>query len=123
MGVNFELVSHKREVIEAKDRAIETALTEIGLLAERFTKQEISRPKGHADGTVRPSVITGELRRSIDYEVDAADESVYVGTNIEYGKYVEFGTSRSGEYPFLRPAVTQNMDAYKAVAQKHLEGG
>ena len=122
MGL-FEVVSHRQEVIDAKNEAIAAALTEIGMVAERFVKQEITRPKPHADGSSRPSVVTGELRRSIDFEVDAADESVSVGTNVEYGKFVEFGTSRSKDYPFLRPAVVDNMDKYQEIARKHLEGG
>lgn len=86
MGVTF--TSHKSEVIDAKNRAIEAALTEIGLVAERFTKEKISEPKPHADGSVRPSVVTGELRRSIDFDVKENEEAVYVGSNIEYAPFV-----------------------------------
>lgn len=86
MGVTF--TSHKSEVIDAKNRAIGAALFEIGLVAERFTKEKISEPKPHADGSVRPSVVTGDLRRSIDFDVNKNEEAVYVGSNIEYAPFV-----------------------------------
>lgn len=84
----FRFVSHKDEIIEAKNRAVESALNEIGLVAERFVKEKISEPKPHRSGGTRPSVVTGELRRSIDYNVDTADESVTIGTNISYAPFV-----------------------------------
>lgn len=84
----FRFVSHKDEIIEAKNRAVESALNEIGLVAERLVKAKISEPKPHKSGVTRPSVVTGELRRSIDYHVDTADESVTIGTNVEYAPFV-----------------------------------
>lgn len=121
MSVKF--TSHKSEVIDAKNRAVEAALTEIGLTAERFAKEKISEPKAHADGSVRPSVVTGELRRSIDFEVKENEEAVYVGSNISYAVFVETGTSRSQAYPFLRPAVEEHLSDFKEIAEKHLKGG
>ena len=54
------------------------------------------------------------------------DESVYIGTNVEYGKYVEFGhKSPKGKQvpaqPFLRPAVQDHLDEYKRIAEKYLK--
>lgn len=84
----FKLNSHKREVQEAKDKAIAMALMEIGLVAERMAKAEISKPKTHADGHQRPNVITGNLRSSIDFSTDNPQETVYIGTNVEYAAFV-----------------------------------
>jgi hypothetical protein len=39
-----------------------------------------------------------------------------IGTNIEYGPYVELGTSRQGAQPYLRPAYDEN----KAAALKEI---
>ena len=40
--------------------------------------------------------------------IDAADSGVYVvGTNVQYGLYLEFGTRRHPPYPWLRPAVEE----------------
>lgn len=53
------------------------------------------------------------------------DECVYIGTNVEYAKYVEFGhKSPSGKQvpaqPFLRPAVQNHLDEYKRIAESEL---
>lgn len=49
-------------------------------------------------------VDTGHLRAHID--IDKSEQYSYlVGTNVEYAKHVEFGTSRQRPQPFLRPAL------------------
>jgi len=52
-----------------------------------------------------PAVQTGRLRASIHYESPEALTRL-IGTNIDYGYFLEVGTSRTGgkAYPFLRPA-------------------
>lgn len=52
-------------------------------------------------------VDTGRLRASIQ-AVEGEDERgpfVDVGTNVEYGPAVEYGTDRSAAQPFMRPAL------------------
>ena len=53
-----------------------------------------------ADGEA-PNTDTGALVASIQVEVKP--EGVYVGTSIEYAKYLEFGN-----HPFLVPALEKN---------------
>lgn len=53
---------------------------------------------------------TGTLRRSLEMEDGPGDTEVTVGTDLEYAPYVEFGTSRMGAQPFLRPAFDENQD-------------
>ena len=50
-----------------------------------------------------PNSDTGALANSIQTEIES--EGVYVGTTIEYGKFLEFGTSEMGERPWLMPAL------------------
>lgn len=66
-----------------------------------------SSAKLHASGRPGPMVRTGRLRSSITTALgeDAQGLFVDVGTNVEYGGYVENGTSRSRPYPYLRPAL------------------
>lgn len=33
------------------------------------------------------------------------DNTAYVGTNVEYGEYIEYGTIRSRAQPYMRPAL------------------
>lgn len=52
-------------------------------------------------------VDTGRLRASIAWRMarDASGLYAQVGTNVHYGIFIEFGTSRAPAQPFLRPAI------------------
>ncbi len=56
-----------------------------------------------------PNTDTGRLVSSINTE--PTDEGVFVGTSLEYGKHLEFGTKKMGERPWLIPALNKMMDA------------
>ena len=98
------------QVVDGIDSAIGVALEEIGLLAENYAAKKCP-------------VDTGNLRGSITYEVDAAGNAVYIGTNVEYAPYVELGTSRQKAQPFLRPAASEHGEQYRKVLKKALGGG
>lgn len=100
---NTELVAKEME------SAIAQALTAIGLSAERYAKAECP-------------VDTGRLRNSITNVVDTVGKAVYIGTNVEYGPYVELGTSRRKPHPFLKPAATQHVDEYRAIIERCMKG-
>lgn len=57
----------------------------------------------------RPGGPHGELRESITSAVE--DMRGEVGTNKEYGMYVELGTWKMRAQPFLVPALQNNKDA------------
>lgn len=88
-------------------KRIEQALIAIGLTAETYAKRDCP-------------VDTGRLRNSITHAYD--DDSAYIGTNVEYGKYVELGTSRMAARPYLGPAATQHSQEYKNIAEQALKG-
>ena len=94
---------------EGIESAIGAALEEIGLLAENYAAKKCP-------------VDTGNLRGSITYGVDTADNAVYIGTNVEYAPYVELGTSRQKAQPFLRPAASEHGAQYRQVLKKALGG-
>lgn len=54
-----------------------------------------------------PNVVTGRLRGSITWRLDADEEGAYVdvGTAVEYAVYVEKGTRFMSARPFLTPAL------------------
>ena len=58
-------------------------------------------------------VDTGALRNSISTEVTGGtgDVTAVVGPTVEYGGYVELGTSRMGPQPYLAPAFDQHLPA------------
>lgn len=104
---NVKVTSHVNEVISAKNEAIARALEAIGIQAE-------------GDVASLAPVDTGRLRDSITHEIHAEEESVYVGTNVEYGKYQEYGTSRMKAHPFLKPGIMKNLETYKSIAKQFL---
>lgn len=96
------------QVAAGIESAIGVALEKIGLLAEGYAIKKCP-------------VDTGNLRASITHEVDAGDDAVYIGTNVEYAPYVELGTSRQKAQPFLRPAATEHSDQYRKILKNALE--
>ena len=107
MDMKIEMeVDNSELVLSEKDEAVIRALTTIGMLAEGYAKKACP-----AD--------TGRLRNSISWAV--LDDSVYIGTNVEYAPYVELGTSKMAARPYLRPAVTDHVDKYKAVVRSQLK--
>lgn len=103
-----KVTSHKQEAIDLKNEAVARALEKIGLVAERYAK-------GYAP------VDTGRLRNSISHEVAPDEEAVYIGTNVEYAPYQEFGTRYQSGTPFLRPALERHLDEYKEIAKTELK--
>ena len=113
------------------DDAVAAALERVGSAAEGFA----------AD--LAP-VDSGRLRNSITHKVD--DNSVTVGSPLEYAAYVEFGTGKyasggrntpwvykddKGNWhythgqraqPFLKPALQNNINTYQEIIKDELGG-
>lgn len=104
---NFRVESHLPEVQDAVEDAITKALEEIGLTAEGYAKKKCP-------------VDTGRLRNSISHA--AKEQTVYIGTNVEYAVYVEMGTVNTKPQPYLKPAVIEHASTYKAIAERNLKG-
>lgn len=100
---NTELVAKEME------SAIAQALTAIGLIAERYAKVECP-------------YVTGRLRNSITNVVDTDGKAVYIGTNVEYGPYIELGTVKRKPHPFLGPAAKEHNDEYRAILKRCFGG-
>lgn len=96
------------DVISKLRQAIHRALVKIGLVAEGYAKRLCP-------------VRTGRLRNSITFYTD--DDTVTIGTNVEYAQCVEEGTSKQKAQPYLRPAVEDHLDQYQAIVEDELKGG
>ena len=125
MGISFNVEDNSREVLEEFKRNKERALENIGNSAVSYA-------------TLLCPWRTGNLSGKIDKRV--VGDSVYIGTNVYYAPYVEFGhTQEPGRYvpaigkrlvssyvppmPFIKPAVTEHMEEYKSIAEQYLKGG
>lgn len=127
-GVEFNMTSHRGEALSSMSSAKEAALNIIGIKLEKYAKALC--PVGTPESTGVPGYRGGTLRNSISYAYD--DESVSVGTNVEYAPYQELGfTSVAGRHipatndgkGFLRPAITDHINEYKDIIRRELKGG
>jgi len=60
-----------------------------------------------------PLVKTGRLMNSIGWSVVEEEQAVYIGTNVPYAKYQEFGTSRGVKAKhFLQAGASIHKDEY-----------
>jgi len=71
-------------------------------------------------GFERPLYETGELRDSIEHNVDAGARDAYVGTDDPVAKYQEFGTSRIPARPFLGGALIAQEGKIHAMIERTL---
>ena len=124
--MNIEVQDHSAEVSAEIKAALLRGLEKCGLVAEGYAKR------------LAP-VDTGNLRNSITHKVDPAEPAVYIGTDSEYAAYVELGT---GQYypggrptpwkyqdangnkaqPYLKPAVADHANQYRAIIEDELHG-
>ena len=124
---NFELKSNRKEVLRGSEEAVERGLAAIGMRAVTYTH----RPKERG-GT---PVDTGRLRNSIAWATasqggggtdapsggGADDRTVIIGTNVEYGEFVEEGTSKRKPAHMLRNALTDGSDEYARIMEAALK--
>ena len=71
--------------------------------------------------------VTGTLRRSIRVrrEIDrrTGERTAYAGTDVFYGRMVEFGTVKMPPRPFMRPALDAGgQEAVNAIATNLADG-
>ena len=94
------------EVLSALEMAKKRGLEAIGLVAE-----------GHAKKLT--PVDTGRLRNSISHATDG--EAAYIGTNVEYGPYVELGSPTIKAHHMLQKAATEHTDKYKRLMEDSMK--
>jgi hypothetical protein len=102
-----------KQILEATNEAINNALEIIGNMAADY-----------AAGLA--PVDTGRLQNSLTSEVSESEKAVYVGTNVEYAPFVEYGhRTQSGKTvegkPFLKPAIESHLDEYKHILESELK--
>lgn len=97
---NTELIKH------ATRETVQVALEAVGLQAEGYAKRLCP-------------VDTGLLRNSITHTSD--EDTAYIGTNVEYAAYVEYGTSRTAAQPYLKPAANDHQQEYKKIFETYLK--
>lgn len=123
-GISVQYEDNTDKVLQALQQATVRGLQAVGTTAVNYAKKELNQPKKHADGSVRPNVITGRLRNSIEYKLGSnvgSNIKVYIGTNVSYAPFVELGTRKSPAYPFLKPSALEHADEYREILKDSLK--
>lgn len=136
--MEFDFKDNSEEVKRALEEQAKKALTECGLFAQREAALNL--------GKTPRRIATGALHNSIATKVDMNEGCVYIGTDMEYAPYVEFGTGiyaddgrktpwafkdskgkwhkTSGMQPshFLKKAIEENKSTYNQIIRDNLKG-
>lgn len=96
------------ELEEKKGAALEA----VGMAAETYAKLNLESNPRRID--------TGNLRNSIAH-APSGDDTMCIGTNVEYAPYVELGTRKMSPSHFLKRAASEHTDEYINVIKAHLE--
>lgn len=125
-NMNFEItVDNTAAILKATDEAIYNALDIIG-----------NKAADYAAGLA--PVKTSNLKNSMTSEVHMEEKAVYVGTDVKYAPFVEFGHHQEvGRYvpaigkrlvrefvpakPFLAPAIERHLDEYKHILENEIK--
>lgn len=141
-----KLTDNSAEVKSMMRNALKRALMAIGLKAERYAKDNATQMGVVDTGLLRNSItfaLAGEPANISSYTADRGkghkpplsgsysgtadgdeDElTIYVGTNVEYAPYNEFGTERRGARPFLHNAAAEHADEYREIFEKEMKNG
>ena len=97
--------SNRKNVEKALEKQTQAALEAIGGYVEGEVK-------------VRAPVDTGNLRSSYSYVT--GDREVTIGTNVEYARHLEMGTSKMSPQEHLKPGIRDNEKRIKAIAESYL---
>lgn len=136
---------NSKEVLAALKRAKKRGLESIGITAEGYAKEVLTKEVYTGN---KPYPITGRLRNSITWAIsgekakissykgdngeeggtydgtapDDGDDAVYIGTNVVYGPGIELGTHRkAGAVHFLQGAATEHTDEYKKLLEDSMK--
>lgn len=108
----INITDNSGEILKELQDKIPTVLEAWGLQGERNAKKLCP-------------VDTGRLRNSITHAPVPNENAEAIGTNVSYAEPVETGhILPNGGYvapkPFLKPAVEDHIDEYKAIAKHYL---
>lgn len=122
-----QFISHKNEVMAQVQGNINRALVAMGMTGVASVKDRME--KGY-HATYKPHLKTmgtairdtGDLMRSMEYQLTGND-TVAVGTNMDYAMYVHEGTRKMKERPFIKDGIDENSDRILEIGKNELKKG
>ena len=127
------IINYSPEYNDKFEQAIEKALRLVGGRAERAAKEMITDMEAVDTGFLRNSITyclagqspniesytddkgnqTGEYSGQAPEDDSGQCRTVYVGTNVYYAPYVEYGTRKMVARPFLSNSIQANVDNFR----------
>lgn len=126
MAVDVEIIADNTdEVYRDIYSAIQTGLERIGQVAERYAAERAHVKTGRLKASIshatkitqgRTYNYKDDDKKAYSYEIGtgAEENTVYIGTNVEYAPFVE------KRYPYLKPAAAEHMSEYKDLLEKYI---
>jgi len=112
-------ISHRAEKDAALERAIDIGMEAVAQAGEANAVREVTRLV--YDTPPSPTYVrTGDLRKSLSHKYVKKEMAAYIGTNLEYAPYVEYGARNRKERPYLRNAGRNYSDEYNAILKDAL---
>lgn len=135
MAYDFTFENNADLTREQFDACLKRALTAIGMQAESYAKQTINEANAIDTGRMINSVTwaTTERAGSFDYSDNqgnhfadtiglAEEDAVYIGCNVEYAPYHEYGTVNGiPALHFLKNAAGNHTEEYKEILKQSME--
>lgn len=136
-----KLENNKKKVLNDFNEQCEVGLYKMGLLWLSNVTEIITSRYSNARGG-NGIVDTGRLRASMSFITSqfsdknksvkesnskdyvkgkANDNQLIVGTNVEYGNYIESGTSKQKARPFLKPSLLENTKDYEKIFKDSIQ--
>lgn len=133
MDIDWTYKDFIDEYLSEVDAQAEKALTAVGMLAEKYAKENAPVDTGRLRNSIT-FAIAGQAPNIQSYKADrprsgkqsdveggtyegtmgsSKETGVYIGTNVEYASAVEFGTTLQRPHPYLKPAVSEHGDEYR----------
>ena len=118
--IEVRIEDNSEAVLEAMNEQVLAWLESIGEDAADTAAKKA--PVGTPESTGIPGYIGGTLKNSISSAVVEDEKAAYIGTNVEYAPYQEFGTSRGikGKH-FLQFGATAHQAEYKSLLEQYLK--
>lgn len=104
--MSVEFTDNSAEVLAAFERQKKRGAMAIGEMAVGYAKEETP-------------VDTGRLRNSEDYKVE--EDGVYIGTNVEYAPFIEYGHGSYTGKHMLKNAAANHSAEYENIMETSLK--
>ena len=115
-----DFISNKGDKDRALENAIDVGMRAIAAEGMANAVREVTRLV--YDTPPSPTYVrTGNLRNSLGGKYVKRESAAYIGTNLEYAPYVEFGTRHTKEKPYLRNACRNYSDEYNRILEDALK--